>query len=305
MNAHTGIQLAVDGFINGSAYGLLGAAFALILSVTGRFHFAFAFTYTITAYVAAVFASDYGLPVLPAIMAGLLVGALIGVLCETLIYRRLAERAGSKALLVIFVASLGISIAGESLVTLLWGLDTRTKNLTAIDIHPLSVYRITFINLDIYSVTVMVLCILGLTYLLRSTDLGREIKAVRSNPILAQVVGISSDSVYRKVFLIGSLLAGVGAILFTLKFAATPEMGQRPVFNALVVAFIGGTRRSPILVWLTGIGLGMVESLSGIWVSAQWSSIVVFAVLFVYLTERSAREADYLQLLRRRIRQVA
>lgn len=300
MNFQTTTQLAVDGFINGSAYGLLGAAFALILSVTGRFHFAFAFTYTISGYIAAVLATDHGVPVIPAVVLGLIAGVVVGVLCEVLVYQPLGDRSGSKALLVIFVASLGISIAGQSLVTLLWGLDTQTRNLTAIKVKTLNLRHITFVNLDVLAIGIIAVCIVALAYILRSTDLGRQIKAVRSNPLLAQVVGINSAGVYRRVFAIGSLLAGVAAILFTLKYAATPEMGQRPIFYALVVAFVGGTQRSPILVALTGIGLGLIESLSGIWVSAQWSSIVVFGVLFLYLVERTLSDAGLWKAVRSR-----
>ena len=40
-------QLTVDGFFRGCSYGLLGVGFALILGVTGRFHFAYGFTYTL------------------------------------------------------------------------------------------------------------------------------------------------------------------------------------------------------------------------------------------------------------------
>jgi len=48
------LQAVVNGVINGSAYGLLAVGFALILSVTGRFHFAYALTYALAAFLAAV-----------------------------------------------------------------------------------------------------------------------------------------------------------------------------------------------------------------------------------------------------------
>ena len=44
-------QLTATGIINGAAYGLLGVGFALILGVTGRFHFAYSFTYALAAYM--------------------------------------------------------------------------------------------------------------------------------------------------------------------------------------------------------------------------------------------------------------
>jgi branched-chain amino acid transport system permease protein len=78
-------------------------------------------------------------------------------------------------------------------------------------------------------------------------------------------------------------LCGVAGILNGARFAVLPDMGDRPVVFAFVVAFLGGTRRSPFVVGLAGLFIGLVESLSGFFVSPQWTSLVVFSVLFVYL----------------------
>ena len=63
-------------------------------------------------------------------------------------------------------------------------------------------------------------------------------------------------------------------------------MGIRPVVFAFVVAFLGGTRSRPLVIGLAGLFIGLVESLSGLFVSPQWSSLVVFSVLFIYLVLR-------------------
>lgn len=301
MNLHQFIQLTVNGLINGSAYAMLGVGFALILSVTGRFHFAYAFTYTLAGYLAAVAAGVWGLPVIPAILVGLLVAVIAGVLIEVVVYRPLTVKAGSKSLLVIFVASLGITIAGQSLITLIWGLSAQARTLEAFTVSTWHVGSINFTNLDVLAVGVIWVCILVLTAFLRFSSQGRQIKAVRVNPEMAQAVGIDSHSIYRLVFAIGSLIGGIAAILFTLKYAAVPDMGQRPIFYALVVAFIGGTGRAPWKVGLTGLGLGLIESWSGNWVSAQWSSTIVFAILLIFLAWQSLKSASWARPLIRQL----
>ena len=55
VTAQTIRQLTVDGFFRGCTYGLLGAGFALILGVTGRFHFAYGLTYVLAVYFAFTF----------------------------------------------------------------------------------------------------------------------------------------------------------------------------------------------------------------------------------------------------------
>ena len=277
-------QLAVAGIINGSGYALLGVAFGLILGVTGRFHYAFALAYTAAAYVASVLISSAGVPWPAALAAGLLAAVLLGVSCERVVYRPLAARSGAVSLLAIFIASLGISIAGTNIITLIWSSSSRT--IEAFSSSPMRVGSVTFTSLELIMVIVFWVLIVSLSLVLRSTSLGRQIKAVRGNPELARVAGIEPDRIYLWVFAIGSLLSGVAALLLGMRFAVQPDMGTRIVVFAFVVAFLGGTASSPIVVGLAGLFLGLVESLSQLWVAPQWSSLVVFSVLFIYVALR-------------------
>jgi branched-subunit amino acid ABC-type transport system permease component len=277
-------QLAVAGIINGSFYGLLGAGFGLILGVTGRFHYAFALVFTLAAYVTSLLGQTLGLPVPLAILAGLIAAAAAGVAIERWIYRPLAAASGALALLTIFISSLGVTIAGVNIITLLFTAFSRL--IIVVPVTPLALGATTFTTLELAIVIVSWLLILGLTLLLRATDLGRAIKAVRGNPGLARIIGLDPDRLYLAVFAIGSVMCGAAGILNGARFAVQPDMGDRPVVFAFVVAFLGGTRSPPLVVGLAGLFIGLVESLSGLWVSPQWTSLVVFSVLFIYLALR-------------------
>jgi branched-chain amino acid transport system permease protein len=274
-------QLAVDGAINGSFYALLGVGFGLILGVTGRFHYAFALVFTFAAYVTSVMESAAGLPVIVAVIAGLLAAAVLGVAIEHLIYRPLALVSGPLSLLTVFISSLGVTIAGVNLITLAWSAQSRSLKL--VPVTPLQIGDVTFTTLDLSLVVSAWILIAALAVILSFTDLGRSIRAVRGNPVLSRMMGTDPGHIYLAVFAIGSVLCGVAGILNGARFAVLPDMGDRPVVFAFVVAFLGGTRRSPFVVGLAGLFIGLVESLSGFFVSPQWTSLVVFSVLFVYL----------------------
>ncbi len=274
-------QLAVAGAINGSFYALLGVGFGLILGVTGRFHYAFALVFTFAAYVTSVMESAAGLPVIVAVIAGLLAAAVLGVAIEYLIYRPLALFSGPLSLLTVFISSLGVTIAGVNLITLAWSAESRSLKL--VPVTPLQIGDVTFTTLDLSLVVSAWILIAALAVTLSFTDLGRSIRAVRGNPVLSRIMGTDPGHIYLAVFAIGSVLCGVAGILNGARFAVLPDMGDRPVVFAFVVAFLGGTRRSPFVVGLAGLFIGMVESLSGFFVSPQWTSLVVFSVLFVYL----------------------
>jgi branched-chain amino acid transport system permease protein len=274
-------QLAVAGAINGSFYALLGVGFGLILGVTGRFHYAFALIFTFAAYITSVMESAGGLPVIAAVIVGLLAAAVLGVAIERLIYRPLALVSGPLSLLTVFISSLGITIAGVNLITLAWSAESRSLKL--VPVVPLQVGDVTFTTLDLALVASAWILIAALAATLSFTDLGRSIRAVRGNPVLSRIMGTDPGHIYLAVFAIGSVLCGVAGILNGARFAVLPDMGDRPVVFAFVVAFLGGTRRSPFVIGLAGLFIGLVESLSGYFVSPQWTSLVVFSVLFIYL----------------------
>jgi len=273
-------QLFVNGVINGSAYAALGLSFALILRVAGRFHVAWAMIYTLAAYVAVVAAQDFGLPLVPAIILGLAAAALAGILTEWIVYRPLDARGGG--LLGIFIASLGLIIVTENLIRLTWASQTLYRPLPGFPTELISLQDVTFTTLDLASVLTAWFLLVAVALFLKYAPHGRWINAVRVNPEMAQVVGISPDKVHLLVFVLGSVIAGVFAIYAAMKFAAVPDMGWQPLFLAFMVAFLS-PRFTPLSLALTGIFVGLVESLSGIALTANWSPLVVFSVLLAYL----------------------
>jgi branched-subunit amino acid ABC-type transport system permease component len=275
-------QLTANGIISGAAYGLLGVGFGLILGVTGRFHFAIAITYTLSAYMAFTFWDRVGLGFWLATVLGLLVITLLGVAIEAVVYQPLAVRAGATALLAIFVAALGLTIAGTNLIQLLWGSSNQNMfgpTLSAIRWGD----RVAFTNFDMWQVISAVVLVVILALLLRYTGLGRAIKATRVNPELATIIGINARMIYLICFAIGTFMTGVAAFWYGLRFSIDPFMGNRPVIFAFVVAFLAGTASSPIKVFLTGVALGLLEQYTSLFLSVRWTQTAVFVVLMIYL----------------------
>ncbi len=162
----------------------------------------------------------------------------------------LAANAGATALLAIFVASLGIGIAGENVIRLFWGSETQAYYGPARSAH--AIWDAIFINFDLWQAASAIAIMLALAAMLRYTALGRRIKATRINPDLAKTIGIDADKIYVICFFIGTICGGVAAIWYALKYTVDPAMGTLPIIYAFVVAFLGGTARSPIRVFLDG-----------------------------------------------------
>jgi len=296
VDAQTLRQLTVDGFFRGCSFGLLGVGFALILGVTGRFHFAYGFTYTLAAYLAFTFTFRVDLPFWPSALIGVLLAAVLGAAIERLVYRSLASNAGPNALLAVFVAALGLGIAGDNIIRLFWGSETQA--FYGPKKKPIEFWDTIFINFDVWQAASGIAITVLLALMLRYSALGRRIKATRVNPDLARTIGIDADVTYVIVFFLGTICAGVSAVWYGLKFTVDPGMGSSPIIYAFVVAFLAGTARSPMRVFAMGIVVGLIEQYSSIWLSVRWTQTAVFVVLVGYLTYLAIRSSAWLTRLR-------
>ncbi|WP_291038453.1 branched-chain amino acid ABC transporter permease [Herbiconiux sp.] len=274
------LQLVVSGVVLGSFYALLGMSVSVIYSTTKVFHFAHAFVYTAAAYVALGTASVLGLPIVLAIVIGLIAAVVLGVTIELVVYRSM-RRSGASSL-GIFLASLGISIAGPNLIQIIFGPDGR--NLPVGNPTLYTVGTVTFTTWDIVTVVVSWVLIGGVLAMRRSRW-GLASIAVSANRELSAAVGISPQKIYVYAFAVGSLLIGSAAILFTLNQAATPNMGLQPVLFGFIATFLAGVGNQKTAP-LAGFVLGMVVSLSGIWLSQTFQTAVIFGLLFVALIVR-------------------
>lgn len=278
------LQLTANGLINGALYALVGWAFSLILNVTGRFHLAFAFTYAMAAMVAAEAGRLFGVPWVLAILIGAIVAGVVGALIEWGIYQRIAARAGDGLLLAIFVAALGIQTAGVNLLSFIWigksTLQVRGFADSAVMWGPVIVSNSTL------TAAIIALGILLVAWLvLRFTRAGRITRAVAANQEMSRAVGINPSRVFIAVFAVSSAVGGAAAVLTATSTAASPGMGAQPLFYAFVVAFIVRGLSVPLTA-AAGLGLGLIESWTGLFVAPVWSSVVVFALLLGYVALR-------------------
>jgi branched-subunit amino acid ABC-type transport system permease component len=87
------------------------------------------------------------------------------------------------------------------------------------------------------------------------------------------------------VFGLGSAIAAVGAVLWSLDKGVLPTMAIGPLFTGFVVAIIGGIGSMPGAI-VGGLLLGLAESLSLLMLPPEMTSIVTFLVLIVVLVIR-------------------
>ena len=275
------LQLIANGMVNGCLYALLGLSFALVYNTTRILHVAHGAVYTAAAYLCWVSLAEFGWPLFPAVASAILASALLGVGMEVTVYAPLARR--NAPLMVALLSSLGLYVATVNLLALVFDNDTKLLFPGLESTYRFGPVILTQVQLSTVIVTGVLLSLLVL--LLRRSDWGRAIRAVRDNATLAEVLGIDVASVRRWAFALASALAGVASILAALDVGINPSVGLPMLLTATVALIVGGvgTFGGPIL---GGLLLGLLQSFVVWGLSARWSAAATFGVLIAFLLLR-------------------
>jgi branched-chain amino acid transport system permease protein len=256
LGAAKGIQYTLDSISYGSIFALLAMGLALLFGVMGLMNFAYGELIMAGAYT-MYFTRSWG-------WAGMIVITIVVVTVLSLLMELLAFRPLRRASPVtLLITSFAVSYALQELAwTDVLGLAHRfdatigTGPQKGVQPYPWLTHQfsiggvlISKLEIAIWIVTVAIL--LGMTLLLRRTQLGIQLRASTEDFRMAQLVGVRANWVISAAFGITGLIAGVAALLYIFRNGqVAPDIGQGPLFIAFVGGVIGG------LGSLSGAALG-------------------------------------------------
>jgi branched-chain amino acid transport system permease protein len=213
------------------------------------------------------------------------------VLAATVALGVLIERAAYKPLrnaprMSIMISAIGVSYLLQNLATYMFtalprGYPEISFLKKTFRIGSLSASLVTFIT-PVLTVVLVIVLVLLINY----TKVGMAMRAVSKDFETSQLMGIKINSVITFTFIIGSLLAAVGSILyFTDRMSVTPFSGSLPGLKCFVAAVLGGIGSIPGAV-LGGFILGIGETFLVAFGYSTFSNAFTFILLIVMLLVR-------------------
>jgi len=285
--------------VNGITFGLLLAlasvGLSLIYGTTGLSNFAHgeqvSFGAVLTYFLAT---SDkvslpliplkftIGLPLIVAAIAAVLISGGTGWLQNKFLWSPLRRK--HVGVVQQMIVSIGLSLA---LVNLLqwWMGGGKLRLSTSIDTrHHWGPIDIS--NQTIISMVISIACLLGVSWFLLYTRLGRATRAVSDNPSLAAASGIKVDSIVRLVWILATSLAAVGGILLALYEQATSfDAGARVLLLMFAAVTLGGLGQ-PFGALVGSLVIGVVVEVSTLWLPPDLKFATALGILIVVLLFR-------------------
>ncbi len=247
-----GQQLAAK-LIRGVVYGLILAlasvGVSLIYGTTGLNNFAHGELVTFGGFVAFVAMTAASLNGWIAIVLALILGAGFGWLQNAVIWHPLRKK--RVGLIQIMIVSIGLALFLRYLYAFIFGPNrlVMPQSFDAV----WSPFGVSLSYWDVWGSAIALVIILAMVYVLERTRLGKSIRAVADNKLLAATTGIHVERVIRVVWVGGAAIAAVagvlvafyqtlsfnsGAQILLLIFAAVTLGGLGSAYGALVGAIL-------------------------------------------------------------------
>jgi branched-chain amino acid transport system permease protein len=228
------LQTIVDAVSVGGLYALTALGIGLIFGVMRLINFAHGELIMLTGY--AVLAL-FGQP-LPVILAGGLIAAiLIALVTERAAFRPLREADPATLL----ISSFAVSFFLQKMLILFVGSRPKGVDFLPTLGRQVEVLGVRLQSLQIVTILVSALLLGGLTWFLKATRLGLEMRAAAEDFTMARVLGVRADRVIAMAFALSALLAAAVSFLVVAQTGIVqPRMGLQLVIIAFVGTVIGG-----------------------------------------------------------------
>lgn len=280
MSVSTLAQHLLTGISLGGAYALIAIGYTMVYGILRLINFAHGDIFMMSGYfmIFAMVSFPWYVAV-PLVLVGTVV---LGVLIEKAAYRPLR----SSPRMSIMISAIGVSYLLQNLATYLF-----TAIPKAYPEIPFLKKIFQFGDISASLVTLItpvltVILVILLMQLINHTKMGMAMRAVSKDTEASRLMGIRVDNTISMTFVIGSFLAGIGAVLyFTDRMTVYPFSGSLPGLKCFVAAVLGGIGSIPGAV-IGGFIIGICETFLVAFGYSTFSDAFTFLLLIVILLVR-------------------
>lgn len=282
------IQQLINGLTVGGVYALIALGYTMVYGVLELINFAHGEIYMLGAYLGIIFLGFFtaiGLTSNSLLLSLILTFVLSIALCSA--YGFTIEKIAYKPLrkaprLSPLISAIGVSIFLQNYVMLTQGATDKVfPHLFETAGFEVKGLMLTYIQLFIITASAILMFFLHL--FITRTRMGKAMRAVAQDKVMASLVGINIDTVISVTFVVGSGLAAVAGVMIAIYYGLVNySIGYIAGIKAFTAAVLGGIGSIPGAMF-GGILLGLVESLSAGYISSEYKDAYAFIILIIIL----------------------
>ena len=272
------LQSIVNGILMGGVYGLVAIGLTLIFGVMKIINFAHGSLMMLgmfTTYWLNVF---LGMDPYLSLLLSIPVLFVVGLLIQRFLIAQVLDAPAHNQLLL----TLGVSLFIENFALFLWSPNFR--NLEVPYLREAATVGPVMISLPkVIAFLFAIILTALLYYFLKSTDLGKAIRAASEEKEGALTVGINLRRIYYVSFGIGAACVGAAGTLTAPFFYVNPHVGGIFVITAFVVVVLGGMGNF-VGALVGGLIVGLAESVGAAFIPGQLKQFIIYFIfIFVLL----------------------
>ncbi|MBI5079973.1 MAG: branched-chain amino acid ABC transporter permease [Chloroflexi bacterium] len=278
MNIEALIASTFDGLMLGFVFGLMAMGLTLIFGVMKVINLGHGPLIAIGMFAVLVMSQSLGINPYLTLPVIIVIGLLTGIVMYFVALHRVINSPELTTLLATF--SVNMMITG--LMTVIFSTSPRGLDVT---LGSLQFGRVTILGTRVAAVVIAVVVTIALYFFLYRTRQGKSIRAVANNRGAAELMGINSSWVLGLSFGIGAMLAMISGMLLATMFSFTVLTGNALETKSFVIVVLGGLG-NPTGALFGGIIIGLLESITTIFIPVSWVPVLEFVVFIMILLVR-------------------
>lgn len=271
------IALLASGVAQGAVATLVALGVVLIFKATGVVNFAQGSLLTLGAYLGYWLMTQHKMTMALAYVIVLALMFVAGGVMERVAIAPIRRR----PVIIVMIATYGMGLLIQALLGLQFGTQTHpVPSPVGSRIWRVAGAVIPDQNLLIIVVTVVV--VVALFVVFSRSQVGRQVRALASDPETALLQGIRGPLLSLVTFGLSGVLAGIGGLLIAPQLSVYPNLGFGVMLNSFVAAILGGFERLEGVA-LASVVLSVIQVLLVGYVSAAYSAAYPFLILLLVL----------------------
>src|SRR5476649_1002629 len=271
------LQQLINGIALGSIYGLVAIGYTMVYGIIGMINFAHGDVFMVGGFIAliaflailAMGITSIPLALFLVLLIAMALTALYGWTVERIAYRPLRH----SYRLAPLISAIGMSIILQNYAQIAQGARVKPLQPIITGGHRLMSsegFDVELSNIQIIVVLTTLVLMVGFSWLVAKTRLGRDMRACEQDLKMASLLGVNIDRTISLTFVIGAALAAVAGIMYLLYYGVIDFfIGFIAGVKAFTAAVLGGIGSLPGAM-LGGLLIGLIETFWSAYFSIEY-----------------------------------